>query len=241
MSAKIEFLVATTKKENTDFLHNMNIGTQTIVLNQYNSYRVEQSSNAVMITTPTKGVGINRNIGLNLSIADYLFIVDDDMIFYNNINQTLENALEKYPDADAIIFDFDYVKDGIEIRKRIKKNGKINFFNCLNYGICCTLIKSSRIKQNNICFSTLFGGGCLYSCGEDSLFYLDCIRKKLNIYTFKESIGKNEYRESSWFKGYNEKFFFDKGAWIACAFPKTKNMMKWYFVFRFLKHTKLSF
>lgn len=34
---------------------------------------------------------------------------------------------------------------------------------------------------------------------------------------------------------YNEKFFYDKGAWIACVFPKTKYLMMLYFIFRFWK------
>lgn len=240
MTKRFEFLVATTKKDNANFLNEMNISLPVVATNQHNVFDVISEENKLVLTTPTIGVGTNRNLGLELCEAEYGFIVDDDMVFYDNVEETLNNALEEHPDADVIIFNFDYMRDGEKIRDRMKNSQKINFFNCLNFGICCALVKISSIKQKNIRFTTYFGGGCKYSCGEDSLFYLDCIRNKLKVYTCSTSVGMNEYRESTWFKGFNEKFFYDKGAWVACAFPKIKHLIKWYFILRFKKETELS-
>jgi len=228
----VDYLITTTNRSDIVFYQRMNIHGKTFITNQGTYYGVTEAENCVMVTTPTRGVGINRNIGLALTQAEYALIVDDDMVFYDDANDIIQRALSAHPDADVIIFNFDYVKDGKAVRPRMKSAGSINFFNCLNYGICCTLIKNYAIRKNNISFSTLFGGGCIYSCGEDSLFFLDCVRGRLKVYTYLESIGRNEYRESSWFQGYNEKFFFDKGAWIACAFPKLRALMKWYFIIR---------
>lgn len=239
MGTEIEYLVVTTGRENMDFLQDMNIKGKTVVTNQSNHYSVDSCENAIMVTTPTKGVGVNRNLGLSLAKADYSFIVDDDMVFYDNANEVIERALKVHSDADVIIFNFDYVKDNKVVRPRMKKAGSINIHNCLNYGICCTLVKNTTIQKHNTTFSTLFGGGCIYSCGEDSLFFLECVRNGLRIYTYLEPVGRNEYRESSWFTGYNEKFFFDKGAWIACAFKRMKHLMKWYFVFRLHRFSEL--
>lgn len=235
MQTKIDYLVATTGRSDLAFIQAMNIHGKAIITNQSAQYHVTESGDYTMITTPTKGVGINRNLGLALTKATYSLIVDDDMIFYDNATDIIENALKTYPNADIIIFNFDYVKNGNIVRSRMKKTKAINFFNCLNYGICCTLINNNVINKYNISFSTLFGGGCIYSCGEDSLFFLDCVRKGLKVYTYLNPIGQNVYRESTWFNGYNEKFFYDKGAWIACAFPKLKHFIKWYFIVRFRK------
>ena len=46
------------------------------------------------------------------------------------------------------------------------------------------------------------------------------MKNGLTIYTYNVSIGANEYRESTWFNGYNEKFFYDKGALFAAIFKK---------------------
>jgi glycosyltransferase involved in cell wall biosynthesis len=239
MSKRIEFVVATTGQKDLDFAREMNLHVPAVITNQCGEYRVLQEDNIVMVSTPTCGVGVNRNIGINLTDAEYAFIVDDDMVFYDNAIDILNQALEVHPDADVIIFGFDYVKDSKIVRKRMRKSERVKLHNCLHYGICCALIKVTSIRQNNISFTTFFGGGCLYGSGEDSLFYLECVRKNLKIYTYAESVGMNQYRESTWFKGYNNKFFYDKGAWIACAFPKIKFLMICYFTMRFKRCSEL--
>lgn len=240
MAKRIEFVVATTGQEDLSLTKKMNLHAPAVITNQCGKYQILQEDNIVMIDTPTRGVGINRNIGINLTDAEYAFIADDDMVFYDNAIDILNQALEEHPDADVIIFGFDYVKDSKIVRKRMQKSERVKLHNCLHYGICCALVKVSGIRQKNISFTTLFGGGCLYGSGEDSLFYLECVRKKLKIYTYAESVGMNQYRESTWFKGYNDKFFYDKGAWIACAFPKIKFLMICYFTVRFKKYSDLS-
>lgn len=239
MSTKIEYLIATMHQADSAFLQTMNVQGLAIVANQYDRYAVEEQGNCVMLTTPTKGVGINRNLALSLARAEYSFISDDDMVFYDDAQDVICRAIQNHPDADVIVFNFDYYKNGEFVRHRMKKAGRISFLNCLNYGICCTLVKNDAIRKKNIAFSTLFGGGCKYSCGEDSLFFLDCVRNGLKVYSYIEPVGKNEYRESTWFKGYNEKFFYDKGAWVACAFGKWRHIFKWYFVFRLMSFSEL--
>lgn len=240
MAKRIEFIVATTGQENLNFAKKMNLQAPTVITNQCGRYQIHQEDNIVMVGTPTCGVGVNRNIGINLTDAEYALITDDDMVFYDNAIDILNQALGLHPDADVIIFGFDYVKDSKIVRKRMQKSEQVKLYNCLNYGICCALVKISSIRKNNISFTMLFGGGCLYGSGEDSLFYLECVRKKMKIYTYAESVGMNQYRESTWFKGYNDKFFYDKGAWIACAFPKIKFLMICYFTMRFKKRSNLT-
>lgn len=239
MENSIEFVIATVGQENLDFAKKMNICAPAVITNQNGKYSVIQEGNLVMLDTRTRGVGINRNIGLNLVDAEYAFIVDDDMVFYDNAMDILNAAIRQHPDADVIIFGFDYTKDSEFVRKRMQRSERIRLHNCLKYGICCALLKVSSIRKANISFTTLFGGGCLYGSGEDSLFYLDCIRKKLRIYTYAESVGINQYRESTWFTGYNDKYFYDKGAWVACAFGKFKHFFKWYFILRLRSFTSL--
>ena len=71
---------------------------------------------------------------------------------------------------------------------------------------------SPRYLQNtNVGFSLLFGGGARYSNGEDSLFLRDCLRQGLKIMASPEVVGEEKERESTWFHGYNDKFFKDRG------------------------------
>ena len=71
--------------------------------------------------------------------------------------------------------------------------------------------RREKLKKAGVWFSLLFGGGAPYSCGEDSLFLMDCLRKGLRIYKIPVEIGEEVYRPSTWFEGYHEKFFYDRG------------------------------
>ena len=52
----------------------------------------------------------------------------------------------------------------------------------------------------------------LYSSGEDTLFLSDALKNHLKIYLSCKYIGTVNHNKSLWFNGYNEKYFFDKGA-----------------------------
>ena len=97
---------------------------------------------------------------------------------------------------------------------------RIRTFNSLNYGAARIAVKHSSIQKSRICFSHLFGGGAAYSSGEDSLIIRDMIRNKFKIYAIPETIATVDQSTSTWFSGYHEKFFFDKGALMKALFPR---------------------
>ena len=66
-----------------------------------------------------------------------------------------------------------------------------------------------------------FGGGCPHSSGEDSLFLCDCYRKGLRVWTHPYVLCCCKKDDSTWFRGYNEKYFIDKGCWLSLALPRT--------------------
>ena len=84
----------------------------------------------------------------------------------------------------------------------------------------------------------MFGGGARYSNGEDSIFIRDCLRKKMKAMAVPVNIGKEVPRPSTWFNGYNEKFFFDRGVLYAYLY----GCMAKPFALRFLlKHKNIMF
>ena len=63
-----------------------------------------------------------------------------------------------------------------------------------------------------------FGGGCIYSSGEDSLFLKACFERGLKVYSNAYVLGSCCKDVSSWFRGFNEKYFYDKeqGIYLDC-------------------------
>lgn len=242
---KLQVLVATMRQTDLSLLNKMNIQCDAIIANQHDRLiidkQVNEYGNIAMITTPTRGVGLNRNIALMAADADILLFADDDIIYYDGSLSGVKQAFDDLPDADAIIFSTDLTKSGQIYQRRYLSIGKMKPWNSLKYGTYALAIRKRAVLSKNLKFSQLFGGGCIYGSGEDSLFILDCFNAGLNVYSHSYVLGKCAKDSSSWFTGYNEKYLYDKGAWIACAFPKIKHFIKWYFVYKFSKKSGIPF
>lgn len=244
MNERVQVLVATVNQGDFNLIEKMNLQTPAVIANQadrfayerkrYNGQRIE------MLTTCTKGVGVNRNLGLLLSQESILLFADDDVIYTEGYEQIVCNAFQEIPTADVIIFSIDFLKNGIHQDTGLCKRRRIHVYNALKYGTVSVAIRRSAVEKKNLHFSNIFGGGTPYSCGEDSLFILDCLRKGLKVYTYPDVIAENSRDESSWFHGYNRKFFYDKGAWVAAAFPRCKTPMLIYFAVRFIRVSEIS-
>ena len=242
--SKLEVLIATMNQTDFSLLEKMNIQSDAVIANQGSENKYEECEycghKVKMITTTTRGVGLNRNIALLYSSADVLLFADDDVIYSDGYAENIIRAFEAKPKAQAIIFGLSYAKND-EIYSTVQfKDKRVRIHNSLKHGVARLAICREIYLKKFLSFSQLFGGGCLYSAGEDSLFILSMLRQKCKIYTNSYVLGKTEKNTSSWFQGFNDKFFYDNGVWLAVTFPKSKNLMKWYFVFRHRKKTELS-
>lgn len=81
-------------------------------------------------------------------------------------------------------------------------------------------------------------GGAKYGSGEDSLFIRDALKRGLKIYTSKEVIAEINETESTWFSGYNDKYFFDRGALFSCLSKRWARLLCFQFVLRHYKRFK---
>lgn len=241
---KLEVLVATMHQTDFSLVERMNLKCDAVIANQcgkwdYRSCQVADHT-VRMLSSDTIGVGTNRNFALQLAQGDILLFADDDMIYYDPKLQGVIDAFEELPEADVILFSADMTRNGEIYERRRCRTQRAYLWNSLKYGTYRIAVRRNAIKSRNIWFSTLFGGGCIYSCGEDSIFLRECFRTGLNVYSHSYVLGACAKDKSSWFVGYTKKYFFDKGAVVACAFPKLKHLIKWYFAFRLLPKTDLS-
>ena len=231
---ELEVLVATMEQEDCSLAEKMNIQTPAIIANQCGRWGYEESSDGSvrMISTGTRGVGINRNLALQLAKADILLFADDDIIYYDGAMEGVLDAFRRLPDADVIFFGIDMTRDGEIFDKRRNKTRRVYLWNSLRYGAARMAVRRDAVVRNRLAFSTLFGGGCPYGSGEDTILIRDCFRAGLRVYSHEHVLGKCAKDTSSWFTGFNEKYFYDRGAMVACAFPMAKHLVKWHFVLK---------
>ena len=222
---KLEILLSIIdKKENNEVykhLKEKNVTTDVIIVNQTNfdsvSKKYINGKKVNILNLNERGVGLSRNTALQRTDADIVLFADDDEKFESDYETKILDAFEKLPSADIILFNVKS-KNPRRPAAEIKKIKKVSWYNSMKYGAYQIAIKVVPLKKRRIAFSTLFGGGSKFGSGEDSLFLLDALNAGLKIYTHPDRIATIEQKNSTWFKGYNKRFFFDRGALFAAAF-----------------------
>lgn len=215
----IQVLISTINQKDYSLLEKMNIQSNAIVINQCDKNEITEfmykGNKILWMSFNERGVGLSRNNALLRATADICLMADDDMVYVDNYNEIVINAYKNNRNADMILFNVPIYKSNGEIIKKVKKNGKVRFYNSLRYGTVNISFKREMIVKNNIFFSLLFGGGARYGSGEDTLFITDALKKRLNIYSNTSVIATINESSSTWFTGYNKKYFYDRGALFA--------------------------
>ena len=237
-----EILCVTMHQNDFSKIEQMNIHSDVVFANQADTTRFDElefdGHSARMITTDTRGVGINRNLALTYAKGEICLFADDDVTYNDDMEQRVLAEFDSHPDADIIIFHLDTDSERKQIKySRTKKCGR--FFRA-PWGAVRVAFRLSSIKKANIWFTTLFGGGCVFPSGEDSIWLADIRKKGLNFYVSKETIGKIYFEGSTWFTGYDEKLFYSKGAYCAQMYPKFAKVWALYYLFRYRTHKPLS-
>lgn len=237
----MEVLVATMGRHDAGFVEKMNLKADAVIGNQCDGwdYTDEQTADGHirMISTGTRGVGVNRNLAIQLSTAEILLFADDDIVYYDGALDAVKEAFRQLPDADVIFFGIDMTKKGQVFDKRRNKVQRIHLWNALKYGACRMAVRRESILKKRLSFSNLFGGGCPYCSGEDTIFIRDCLKAGLKLYSHSAVLGACAKDTSTWFDGFNDKYFFDRGAMLACAFPVAGYGLKWYYALKYWRKT----
>jgi glycosyltransferase involved in cell wall biosynthesis len=221
----IQTLISTMYQKNHSLLDKMNIQTDAIVVNQCDYDEIERfeykGHKILWISLKERGIGLSRNTALMRATADIVLFADDDVQYIDGYPKKIINEFEKIKKADFIVFKMivRYSYNNIT-KKNLNTNNikKLHFFNSLHFGTFSFACVRKVLKWKNICFHLSFGGGTSFSCGEDSIFIMDSLKKKLQVYFSPQEIGTVYHKYSTWFKGYNEKYFFDKGVLLKYIF-----------------------
>ncbi len=234
--SNVQVLVACMNQTDDSLYKQMNLQTDAVLANQVDEYSykefIQANGNRVeLISTADRGVGKNRNKALMHACGKYLMCSDQDMIYVDGYEKIVEDAFKKCPKADIIIFNLEYLNRFTPPRKEAGKFKKVHLWNCMRYGTARVAMRKSAVDKACLSFSPLYGGGAKYSSGEDSLFIRDAFRKGLKLYYYPVCIAKVKQETSSWFEGYTDKYFIDKGVLIANAFPLMKNVLVYYFAY----------
>lgn len=210
---KIQLLVSAVDKDAAALIGQMNIRTDAVIVNQCDRYDYEEIENhghkVQVFSMSERGVGLSRNTALLHASGDICVFSDEDIVLKEDYESLIQSTYEELPDADMIL-----VNVQVAPARRTYWNEDVHKISRRNYGrypAYSITAKRDALLKANVHYSLLFGGGARYSNGEDSLFLRDCLKAGLKIYSHTVCIGEETERESTWFSGYHEKFFKDRG------------------------------
>lgn len=214
MAEELEVLISALGKDAHALASDMNLECDAVIVDQGSRddrYELRTSGDHVVrvIESADRGIGRSRNLALDEARGRIVLFADDDIVYIKGYSEDVLSAFESHPDADIIMFNFNVSEE----RKtyRTDKAHRVYKWSVGRYPAFAAAARLDSIRKAKVKFSLLFGGGAGYSNGEDSLFFMDCLRAGLKMIAVPVTIGTEVPRESTWFNGFNDKFFYDRG------------------------------
>ena len=218
-----QILVSCVQKDAHELAEKMNIASDAVIVSQLEDSDYEEvfdlgEKTITAIKSTTRGVGLNRNICIERSTADIILFADEDIVYDEGYEEKVLKEFESHPDADMILFNVRVCEE-----RRTYWNSdykRVRWYNCGRYPAYAIAARADKLKAAGVKYSHLFGGGAKYSNGEDSLFLMDCLKAGLRLMATPTVLGEEIPRPSTWFNGYNDKFFYDRGVLYRCLYGK---------------------
>ena len=214
MIEDLEVLISALGKDAQALASGMNLECDAVLVDQGSrddryEFNTSEGHTVRTIESVERGIGRSRNLALEEARGRIVLFSDDDIVYSEGYAESILKAFEAHPEADIIMFNVNVSEE----RKtyQIDKEIRVHKWSVGRYPAYAAAARLDSIREAKVKFSVLFGGGARYSNGEDSLFFMDCLRSGLKIIGVPYNIGTEVPRESTWFHGYNDKFFFDRG------------------------------
>lgn len=205
----------------------MHLGSDAVIINQCDCLGQEEmefhGNRIRFYSFPDRGVGRSRNEAILRADGDICLFSDGDIVYEEGYAEAVAAEFARNPKADMILFNVE-----VEESRRtyhITDRKRVHWYNCGRYGAVSFAVRRESLLASRVTFSLLFGGGARYSNGEDSLFLKEFMDKGFRVYTAPVTIGREEAGESTWFAGYTEKFFRDRGVLYASLYGRLAGVM----------------
>lgn len=239
---RLEVLVSAMNQHDLSLVDQLGCESDILIVNQsdfegytesiVNGYLVR------MISTKQRGLSRSRNMALVHSTGDICLFCDDDEVLHSGYSKTILEAFSRMGEADIIAFNFENENPHFspKIIKTESKGSRFRFNSSVSLAF-----RRKIIQAKGIWFDVSFGAGSGFiSMGEESIWQIEAQRKGLKRYHCPSYIAAVKQEESSWFRGYDAKYFYDLGAFLERCFPFLKYLFRFYYLYRLGRLTKLS-
>lgn len=207
---KLEILLSCMNLGDDDIISRSEIRSDTLIVNQcgadgYRQY-MSGTNNIRIFSVNDTGLTKSRNFAIRHSSADICLLCDDDEVFAEGYEEAILSAYRKIPEADVIIFDI-----GNRSTKQGSMPKKLGYFDLMHVASWQISFRRKRLVNSKVSFDERMGAGSGNGAEEEFKFLTDCRRQGLVIYYVPFVIADVAQTKSTWFRGYDEEFFVNRG------------------------------
>lgn len=246
----VTVLISCIHQKDASIRERTKVQTDVVVVNQCDEDQVEEFTfinnvgrecKAKFVCTTERGLSRSRNMALRNAWGDYCIFADDDEELADGYESIIVSAFERNPKADIVAYNYrnqnsrlkNNYKQPISEEKEAPKNH--------NYSSVALSFKLDKVISRDVWFDVRIGAGSgIISAGEESVWQALARKKGLKIFQCPEYIASVTQANSTWFKGYDEKYFYDLGANLTARYGMIKYVYQFYYPYRLRKETKLS-
>lgn len=207
----LQVLLSAMHLQDYHYIDKLNITGDVVVMNQCDRESEdvfhENGRSVHYICSRERGLSRSRNQAILKSTADVCILCDNDVKYRNDYQSLILNAFEEYPKDDILVF---YIKRKERLQPVFSESRQMNYLSVMK--IFSPEIAFRRSSIEKLRFHEMFGAGAKYSMGEENIFLYDALRSGLRVRYIPVQIASLLETESTWFCGYTDKFFLDRGA-----------------------------
>jgi len=214
MMGSLTVLLSAMGLSDTSLLRKLGISGSSIVINQASSEEREYfpEEDCLFITTRERGLSKSRNMAMReaaMQRKELCIFCDNDVLYEKDYEEKILSAFDRNPDSDILVFFIERPERHKPVFKEERRLDRLHAMKIFSPEIAFRL---SSVKRAGLKMDELFGAGAKYGMGEENIFLFDAVKAGLKTTYVPVRIAGTVENESSWFKGYTEEFFRNRGA-----------------------------
>lgn len=207
---KLEILMSCMHQSDDALVRQSKITSDVLMVNQCDEDAVREYTNenrlTRMISTTQRGLTKSRNMAIQNARGDICLLCDDDEQFAPGYEEKLLQAYQQLPQADVLI-----VKIGGRPASFPDEIRRIRFPQTMKVASWQISFRRESLLRAGVRFDELLGAGSGNGAEEEMKFLQDCQKAGLKIYYAPVEIATVHHSQSTWFEGFTEHFFYQRG------------------------------
>lgn len=219
--SELTVLLSAMHLEDYHFIDSLKITTDAVVINQcdyedrveIDTASDEHGRRVLFLSSTERGLALSRNKAIEEAIScgfsDIAIFCDNDCVYESGYSDKITGYFKSHPETDIAVF---FIKRPERSAPVFENERSLGYMGAMKIFSPEIAVRCSSLQKYKLRMNEFFGAGARYGMGEENIFLFDAIGKGMKVQYVPFKIAELAETESTWFKGYTDKFFIDRGA-----------------------------